>query len=190
MIGARALRIGFTGTREGMTREQLRVVPAVLEALACEVLPLVVVAAGEEISVVGHHGDAFGSDAQFHDITRGEFPRSWIVVHPPTDERQRAFKQADEFRRPYRFLTRDHHIVDESEVLVATPRGLEEEMFSGTWATVRYSVRKVRRPTVIVYPDGSADRFHFPEMDDAYVPRAFDLEAARPPLFALYAGAS
>src|SRR5262245_55419877 len=45
-------------------------------------------------------------------------------------------------------------IVDETEALIATPRGFKEELRSGTWACVRYA-RKAGRTLHIVWPDGS-----------------------------------
>jgi hypothetical protein len=44
--------------------------------------------------------------------------------------------------------------VDQTEVLIATPRGFKEELRSGTWACVRYP-RKAGRPMHIVRPDRS-----------------------------------
>jgi hypothetical protein len=51
-------------------------------------------------------------------------------------------------------LARNRQSVDETEVLVATPRGFKEELRSGTWAGGRYA-RKAGRPIHIVWPDRS-----------------------------------
>jgi hypothetical protein len=50
--------------------------------------------------------------------------------------------------------SRNHDIVDETELLIACPGELAEAVRSGTWATVRYA-RKLGRPIVIFWPDGS-----------------------------------
>ena len=55
------------------------------------------------------------------------------------------------------YLVRNHDIVDVCDVLVATPGQKEEQIRSGTWATIRYA-RKIRKQIIIVYPDGLAGR--------------------------------
>jgi len=50
-------------------------------------------------------------------------------------------------------LTRNHDIVDCTELLIACPKSMKEELRSGTWATVRYA-RKLERPVIIIYPNG------------------------------------
>jgi len=135
--------IGFTGTRQGMTRLQKQLVETLL-----------VMHNPKE----AHHGDCVGSDAQFHRIICDKTESS-IIVHPPTDPKYRAFCAADETRgdmilpaKPY--LDRNQAIVDYSSIMIATPRLLREEQCSGTWYTVRYA-RKVGREIHIIYPDGS-----------------------------------
>jgi nucleoside 2-deoxyribosyltransferase len=141
------MKVGFTGTREGMSEVQ-----------ANEVSDLVCMALhSKEL----HHGDCIGADAEFHETAilyrayanrLGHQPR--IIVHPPKDERFRAFcESADELRAPKDYIARNHDIVDECDVLIAAPRHDSEEMRSGTWATVRYA-RKVGKPIRIVYADG------------------------------------
>jgi len=57
-------------------------------------------------------------------------------------------------RNPKPYLERNHNIVDESELLIACPKSKEEELRSGTWATVRYARKKGVR-IILIYPDGS-----------------------------------
>lgn len=46
-------------------------------------------------------------------------------------------------------------IVAETDELIATPKGFQEERRSGTWATVRYAL-KARKPVTVIWPDGAA----------------------------------
>lgn len=57
-------------------------------------------------------------------------------------------------REPGPYLWRNHQIVDATSALIAAPFGFEEELRSGTWATVRYA-RKLGRPVRFFWPDGT-----------------------------------
>lgn len=129
-----SFKIGFTGTRDGMTRPQKEAVKKLI-AKATEF----------------HHGDCLGSDTQAHDIAKGLGIKT--VAWPPKNEKQRAFCLADVVMPADEFLTRDHKIVDATLLLVATPKSDQEERRSGTWATVRYA-RRQRKTIAIVHPDG------------------------------------
>jgi hypothetical protein len=131
--------IGFTGTRKGMTTAQRDAVAAVLRTLNATVL---------------HHGDCVGADAQANEIARALGLR--VVLHPPDDGRHRAFCRADEVRSPRSYLVRNHDIVNDAQVLVATPGQQSEVMRSGTWATIRYA-RKLGVRTVVIYPSGNME---------------------------------
>lgn len=129
--------VGFTGTQDGMTEEQFYAVLALLQ----ELTPL-----------FAHHGDCVGADADFHEIcTQLGIP---VILHPPTDERKRAFC-ADTFKilpaRPY--LERNDDIARICTDLIATPKEYVEQLRSGTWSTVRYS-RKYGRRIHLVMPNG------------------------------------
>ena len=50
-------------------------------------------------------------------------------------------------------LDRNHDIVERCDLLIATPHTVEEQLRSGTWATIRYA-RKVHRPHYIIRPCG------------------------------------
>lgn len=51
-------------------------------------------------------------------------------------------------------LLRNQLMVDLADSLLAMPAGMEEELRSGTWATIRHA-RKRRKPIVFFWPDGS-----------------------------------
>jgi hypothetical protein len=80
---------------------------------------------------------------------RDFFPNVRIVVHPPTAQGARAFCVGDELREQFPYLTRDKKIVDECEFLFAAPLTNEEQVRSGTWATVRHA-RKINRLHVVL----------------------------------------
>lgn len=138
------MKIGFTGTREGMSEAQRRTVYDLLLRLPV---------------TEAHHGDCVGADAQFHDVLLGGFGLSNvpIILHPPDVPTLRAFSLCvNEVRAPKPFLDRNRDIVDECDLLIAAPRHDAEEMRSGTWATVRYA-RQTGKPIRIVYADGEVE---------------------------------
>jgi hypothetical protein len=130
------MKLGFTGARKGMTAQQQS---------AIEVL------VADPVVTIVHHGDCVGADAEFHDAAV-KYDK-YVVVHPPSDSKLRAWCQGDEVRHPRPYLERNRRIVDSVDLLVATPNSDEEQERSGTWATIRYA-RKVGRPVKIVWRDG------------------------------------
>lgn len=105
-----------------------------------------------------HHGDCIGADFDCHVMAKEIGVR--IIVHPPTNPKKRAFCQVD---RPEDLLPtkdyrpRNYAIVDASRVLIATPKTMSEEHYSGTWLTVRYARRK-HKQIRIVWPDGTVTK--------------------------------
>lgn len=134
-------KIGFTGTQEGMTQQQ--------KVNFMQVFLWFESRHGAH-NLEFHQGQCIGAD---HDAlllvkSRGGV---WTVSHPPLDTSKTHDVECDEVRDGYPFLERNHHIVDEVDVLLAAPRSREEELRSGTWATVRYA-RKVTRPHEMIWP--------------------------------------
>lgn len=128
------LQIGFTGTQQGMTDRQKRDLRNYLihYSTLCD--------------VTFHHGLCIGSDEQAHHIFKEVCPNGKIHGHPPIIKTKEAqFDLGDFFKLedPLDYLVRDKMIVDQCTIIIAAPRSLEEELRSGTWATVRYT-RKVR----------------------------------------------
>jgi hypothetical protein len=134
-------KAGFTGTRWGMTTGQKLAVAKIIIGLS--------------ITEV-HHGDCVGADADMHGIALSRHGLR-IVIHPPVKADLRAFCDPGEggnTRAPYGYLVRDRHIVDETDILIATSHAFVEEK-GGTFYTMNYA----RLPNVnhIVYwvtPDG------------------------------------
>ena len=131
------MKIGFTGTSSGMSEAQRAQVLAWLKELG-----------GTQL----HHGDCIGADADAHTIARSLGLE--VIVHPPTNDESRAFcRGAAAEREPKDYLKRNKAIVDETDVLVATPYGPEQRR-SGTWSTIRYA-RKRGRVCYVVMRDGT-----------------------------------
>jgi hypothetical protein len=138
---------GFSGTRKGMTDEQLDWLRQfIVERRPSEV----------------HHGACVGADEQLHhmvlELRFRVIGRVVIVVHPPINEEFMMSKE--HFVHPgVRVLPakgyhpRNHDIVDATPLLAATPEGPEEEFpRSGTWSTIRYAAG--RSPVLICDPNG------------------------------------
>lgn len=130
--------IGFSGTQEGMTTAQY---DAIYEFMI-----------DNQQFNKGHHGDCIGADANFHSILRDV--NRWVIGHPPINPSKRAFCKVDELRIPDEYLVRNKDIVNESEFMIISPRGFEEELRSGTWSTARYA-RTKRIHGLIFWPDGT-----------------------------------
>lgn len=124
--------VGFTGTRDGMSKAQS-------DRLRWRLLML--------NPTEFHHGDCIGADdeaaciAQSLGIT--------VIAHPCDIAHMRA-------RHPSNFvfpeappLVRNRNIVDCCHLLLVAPRRNQEELRSGTWATWRYA-RNVGRTTEVI----------------------------------------
>ena len=118
--------VGFTGTQRGMTDAQQSQIRSWLEGLDVTEL---------------HHGDCVGADAQADAIAR-ELGMN-IVIHPPVSEKKRAFcwQEGDIYLPSLPYLERNHDIVDSCPILLAAPLG-DEQVRSGTWATIRYAKKR------------------------------------------------
>lgn len=135
------MRVGFTGTREGLTAAQR------------EQLANYVVAHSPSQA---HHGCCVGADEVFSNMC-GTFMHTEVIGHPgdmPALTMANLEVHCDEVLPAKPNLDRNRDIVDACEVLFACPKTMEEEQRSGTWATVRYA-RKVGRRVVIFWPDGT-----------------------------------
>jgi len=100
-----------------------------------------------------HHGDCIGADGEFHVMCQDlGIP---IHIHPPDNPYARAFcEDAIKVHEKKPYLERNKDIVNNSDVMFATPKESEEQLRSGTWATVRYS-RKTGKKLTIIFPEGT-----------------------------------
>lgn len=130
----RLTRVGFTGTRDGMTTAQKREVERIFILLGPKLCEL-------------HHGDCVGADEQAHFLAL-ELGFASIVIHPPEKDGFRA----DCFGRtpnesetkllllpPKNYFARNRDIAKASDVLVGTPHPLASPGNGGTWYTLEFA---------------------------------------------------
>jgi len=135
------MTVGFTGTQRGVTKAQSFTLAKILHKL------------GQHNMSEFHHGDCFGADKTAHDMVYSLHANVKIVIHPPENESKRAFC-ASEFIEPRKdYMDRNQDIVDACHVLVACPGEKDEQVRSGTWATVRRA-RKSKKNIWFIFPDG------------------------------------
>lgn len=129
------MKVGFTGTRKGMSESQ-----KLAFVLAVQDLPI----------TEFHHGDCCGADEDAHYIIKEFFPNVKIVIHPPISDYLRAFCEGDEYKEPADYLKRDRAIVDSTEYLIGAPLTPTPAPRSGTWYTINYAT-KLDRPHNIIF---------------------------------------
>jgi hypothetical protein len=140
------MKLGFTGTREGMTDAQKVSVLELIKRLN---------------PTEAHHGDCIGADKEFFElcevVSRSRVEEIWTVAHPPKNDRLRAYTDSHAIREPKDYMPRNIDIVDECDELIAAPKQDVKPVNlkgSGTWQTEDYAERKPRK-VYIVWPDGS-----------------------------------
>jgi len=135
------MKIGFTGTREGMSKRQEGLFSRVISEYFYDM---------DEF----HHGDCIGADAEahqhIHDCRRYDEDghEVKIVIHPPLKDEVRAHCKTYN-RDPYyyddiikvkkNYLERNRDIVDATDLLIATPKELSTTEFYGTMYTIKYA---------------------------------------------------
>lgn len=126
-------RVGFTGTRQGMSARQRSRFHKLLWLSGATHF---------------HHGGCVGADIDAHRIAKGL--RLTVEVHPCTLAGQQGnFSSADVVHPTKPPLERNRDIVDAVGRMFACPRTPTEELRSGTWATIRYARRRCRQLTIL-----------------------------------------
>jgi hypothetical protein len=164
------LKIGFTGTRLGMSIDQSAELRRRLSRSKKSG------DGGTTWTMFSqfHHGDCVGADEEAHEMMRVLISRNWplrvdILVHPPKDIRFRAGcgTSDEELAEPNikilgekGYLERDRDIVDSTDLLVACPAGIDLRSHGGTAYTVRYAREKVK-PILIIWGDGHVTTENF-----------------------------
>ena len=138
--------VGFSGTRKGMTSAQQ------------DFMRHRMMVGAEQAKIIGCvHGGCIGSDVDFHFIALAA--RLRIECYPSNvADTQGYCPRADVTYEASDPVERDHIIVDQSNILMATPRGYKEELRSGTWLTIRYAMKQ-GKPVWVVWPDGVPERW-------------------------------
>lgn len=130
--------VGFTGTRRGMTPEQKAKVEEILDNFK---------------PGVAIHGDCYGADSDFHKLCQDREMK--IILRPCNLEKQRAFSEgASKVFEPEPPLERNKKIVTDADFMIAVPGEDIEVLRSGTWATIRYSLKTEGQQIYIVKPKG------------------------------------
>lgn len=141
------MKIGFTGTREGLSARQAENLRDLIEWLK----PTEV-----------HHGGCIGADHGFHEIVLA-CTAAHIYVHPGLVADRLRVKYTSSARVTVIFpakppLVRNRAIMDcGMDTSIACPGGMTEEQRSGTWSTIRYVKKANDGRLVILFPDGSHD---------------------------------
>jgi hypothetical protein len=137
-------KIGFTGTRFGMSEKQVKDIISVF-LWAVEVRQI-------------DHGMCVGADVAFHEIIRKIDPNRIIrIIGHPTSEKYVRKEllaldlECDEVREAKHPLERNHDIVDQTDFMIAAPFTESEVLRSGTWSTIRYA-RKQGKEVYIFTP--------------------------------------
>ena len=136
-------RVGFTGTRHGMTPIQKDNIHLLLTAYYTT-------HGGAEF----HHGDCVGADVEAAEMAQEL--KYTTHAHPGNDPSRRAFHASDVIYDPKPFLERNLDIVSSCDVLFATPDTDTEQLRSGTWSTIRKAEASSRFIEIaVILPDGS-----------------------------------
>lgn len=134
------MKIGFTGTRHGMTDKQYNAVNDLVNHYVIY----------DDVDEF-HHGDCNGADEEAHGIAL-RF-NLFTVVHPPSLTTLRAYCQGDLVLPTKDYEQRNRDIVQASDLVIAAPPTDTEQPFGGTWQTVRLS-REYNKPCKIVLSSG------------------------------------
>ena len=133
-----AIKIGFTGTRKGLTPIQKEEIKLILDKYD---------------NIIVSHGDCIGSDTDFHNLIINYKnihinKNITICIFPPNDPKLRAFNTGDLLMKEEPYLTRNLNIIKNCSILIACPIDKNrEELRSGTWSTVR----NARKHNLLIY---------------------------------------
>jgi hypothetical protein len=127
-----------------MTDEQKAVVSATLVHYVDDGVPIF------------HNGLAVGADHEAAIIAKGL--GYYIMGYPSDDKRQTCSFIPDHYAQEPKYPTeRNPDIVNASELMLAAPDGFFPKRRSGTWSTIRCSIR-TGTPITIIYPDGTTEQ--------------------------------
>ena len=133
--------IGFTGTRDGMTSQQMDALRNFLRGVFAQTrnVPTFL------------HGDCVGADAEAHSASR---EIGFEIVIRPSTAKTRAFcTGAATVFLPKDPVDRDRDIALHCDMLVAAPRETEEVTRSETWTTARH-VHRLGKRVLVISPTG------------------------------------
>lgn len=129
------MKLGVTGTRNGMSQDQK--------------LKVIDFFNNHEISEL-HHGDCVGVDVEVAQMAKD--CGIDIVCHPPIKDELRGWFVSDQTRTPTNYFARNRAIVDETDYLIVVPFQTSYQNQGGTWYTYSYAVKK-GKPHIVIFPD-------------------------------------
>lgn len=139
------MRVGMTGTRKGMSWQQLSMFRKMLDSLNSN--PSI------DDKPAFHHGDCIGADMEANSLAQEAGYRTY--AHPPVISTNRAWCKSDVILPVADYMVRNRDIVEAVDRMLAAPKAEKEEFAgSGTWAAIRYTIQ-VQKPIMIIFPDGS-----------------------------------
>lgn len=139
---SRVLRVGFTGTRGGMSKPQLE---------SCRALLTSWMTLDQHRSLA--HGDCVGADSQADYMARSLNYN--IIIHPPLDPKLQAncYKPGDQMMDRQEYHVRNTAIVHSCERLIATPKSMDR-VTGGTYFTMVYARKVESIRLYVIQPDG------------------------------------
>ena len=140
------MKVGMTGTRYGMTKEQTKAFVSLIKELK---------------PTEFHHGSCKGADVEGHSIVQQllHAGQCKIIVHPgpESDPWQGIAMSPSDIRESKNHFARNRDIVNETECLIVCPLDTEHRNRGGTWYTHDYAEEKGKL-IYIVWPDGNVER--------------------------------
>ena len=127
------IKYGFTGTRSGLNKNQVDSINKLFSSNIDDTIEL-------------HHGDCIGADKDMHDLC--VIKNIKVIIHPPNDDKLRAFCKSDNILGELPYLKRNKKIVDDTSYIIACPWSEKEQLRSGVWSTIRYA-RKKNKPVYL-----------------------------------------
>ncbi len=137
------VKIGITGTRNGMTEYQFNNISIFLTDII-KLYP----------NSTFSHGDCIGVDVQVAEIAAG-FGFT-VVAHPPVGDELRAFHKSHIINPPLTHFARNRNIVNSVDLLLVVPYQKESVFLSSTKGGTKYThdyAKKVGKPTLEFYPE-------------------------------------
>lgn len=146
------MKVGFTGTRAGMTDGQREVVSNLLMV---------------HNVTFAVHGKCIGADTDFHGLVGAHSDLTWIKIRPGPIKEMQGNCVGHEELPPEPHFKRNRAIVDDADLMFATP-ATTFETSGGTWYTINYT-KKVKKPLIIIWPEPIGfDLFESPIWTTAY----------------------
>jgi hypothetical protein len=137
------MKIGFTGTRFGMTDSQKKTFSLLLRCLK---------------PTDFFHGDCVGADNEAATIYNDLYGPNQITVYPPVDNTHRAHnKSYGQCKQPQTHLARNRSIVNDCDTLIVCPFNDQHQTRGGTWYTFDYALSRQGKMIIIIWPNGKAD---------------------------------